>query len=142
MEKLLSKAITLALKAHEGQFDKSGMPYAGHIMRVMAAGRTIDEKIVGVLHDVVEDTDWTFDALLNEGFPVHIVDALRCVTKVSDCEPYDEFIERVKSNPLAVTVKINDLTDNMDVCRYKELSEWDVKRLRKYLKAYQELTKG
>ena len=56
MEKILSKAITLALKAHEGQVDKSGMPYAGHIMRVMAAGRTIDEKIVGVLHDVVEDT--------------------------------------------------------------------------------------
>ena len=142
MEKLLSKAITLALNAHGGQFNKSGMPYAGHIMRVMAAGRTIDEKIVGVLHDDVEDTDWTFDALLAEGFPVHIIDALRCVTKLSDNEPYDEFIERVKSNPLAVAVKINDLTDNMDVRRYKELSEWDVKRLRKYLKAYQELTKG
>ena len=60
MEKILSKAVTLALKAHEGQVDKSGMPYAGHIMRVMAAGRTMDEKIVGVLHDVVEDTEWTF----------------------------------------------------------------------------------
>ena len=72
MEKLLSQAITLALKAHEEQVDKSGMPYAGHIMRVMATGRTIDEKIVGVLHDVVEDTDWTFDARLAEGFPVHI----------------------------------------------------------------------
>lgn len=55
MEKILPKAITLALKAHEGQVDKSGMPYAGHIMRVMAAGRTMDEKIVGVLHDVIED---------------------------------------------------------------------------------------
>lgn len=141
MEKILSKAITLALKAHEGQFDKSGMPYVGHIMRMMAAGRTIDEKIVGVLHDVVEDTDWTFDALLAEGLPVHIVDALRCVTKLSDDEPYDEFIERVKTNPLAIAVKINYLTDNMDVRRYKELSEWDVKRLKKYLKAYQELTK-
>lgn len=140
MEKLLSKAITLALKAHEGQFDKSGMPYAGHIMRVMAAGRTMDEKIVGVLHDVVEDTEWTFEALLKEGFPVHIIDALRCVTKLSDDEPYDEFIERVKTSPLAVTVKINDLADNMDIRRYKELSDWDVKRLKKYLKAYQELT--
>lgn len=79
MEKILSKAITLALKAHEGQVDKSGMPYAGHIMRV-------------------------------------------------------------KTNPLAAAVKINDLTDNMDVRRYKELSDWDVRRLRKYLKAYQELT--
>lgn len=140
MENLLSKAITLALKAHEGQVDKSGMPYAGHVMRVMAAGRTADEKIVGVLHDVVEDTDWTFDALLAEGFPTHIVDAIRCVTKLSDSEPYDEFIERVKTNPLAVAVKINDLTDNMDIRRYKELSESDVKRLRKYLKAYRELT--
>ena len=119
MDTLLAKAITLALKAHEGQFDKSGMPYAGHIMRVMAAGRTIDETIVGVLHDVVEDTDWTFDALLAEGFPVHIVDALRCVTKLSDNEPYDEYIERVKSNPLAIAVKINDLADNMDIRRCK-----------------------
>ena len=137
MDALLAKAISLALKAHEGQVDKSGMPYAGHIMRVMAAGRTIDEKIV----DVVEDTDWTFDALLAEGFPVHIIDALRCVTKLSDNEPYDEFIERVKTNPLAVAVKINDLADNMDIRRYKELSDWDVKRLKKYLKAYHELTK-
>ena len=131
MEKILSKAITLALKAHEGQVDKSGMPYAGHIMRVMAAGRTMDEKIVGVLHDAVEDTGWTFEALLDEGFPVHIVDALRCVTKLSDNEPYDEFIERVKTNPLAVAVKINDLTDNMDVRRYKELSDWGVKTVEK-----------
>lgn len=137
MEKILSKAITLALKAHEGQVDKSSMPYAGHIMRVMVAGKTIDEKIVGVLHDVVEDTDWTFDALVNEGFPVYIVD----VTKLSDNEPYDEFIERVKTNSLAAAVKINDLTDNMDVRRYKEQSDWDVKRLRKYLLAFHELTK-
>ena len=141
MDALLAKAISLALKAHEGQVDKSGIPYAGHIMRVMAAGRTIDEKIVGVLHDVVEDTEWTFEALLDEGFTVHIIDALRCVTKLSDNEPYDEFIERVKSNPLAIAVKINDLADNMDIRRYKELSDWDVKRLKKYLKAYHELIK-
>lgn len=140
MDNILSKAINLALKAHEGQVDKSGMPYAGHVMRVMAAGKTVDEKIVGVLHDVVEDTGWTFDALLAEGFPTHIVDALRCVTKLSDSEPYDEFIQRVKTNPLAVAVKINDLTDNMDIRRYKELSELDIKRLQKYLKAYRELT--
>lgn len=140
MESLLAKAINLALKAHEGQTDKSGMPYVGHVMRVMAAGRTIDEKIVGVLHDVVEDTQWTFDALQAEGFPKHIIDALRCVTKLADDEPYDEFIARVKTNPLAIAVKINDLTDNMDIRRYKELSDWDVKRLRKYLKAYRELT--
>lgn len=141
MNQLLSKAINIAMQAHAGQVDKAGMPYIGHVMRVMQAGKTIDEKIVGVLHDVVEDTTWTFDALLAEGFPVHIVDALRCVTKLSDDEPYESFINRVKTNPLAVAVKINDLTDNMDICRLQTLNDADVQRLRKYLKAYQSLIK-
>ena len=129
------------MQAHAGQVDKAGMPYIGHVMRVMQAGKTIDEKIVGVLHDVVEDTTWTFDALLAEGFPVHIVDALRCVTKLSDDEPYESFINRVKTNPLAVAVKINDLTDNMDIRRLQTLTDADVQRLRKYLQAYQSLIK-
>ena len=140
MDQLLAKAVTIALEAHKDATDKAGMPYAGHIMRVMQAGRTYDEKIVGVLHDLVEDTDWTFDKLLEEGFPPHIVDAMRCVTKISDDEPYEQFIERVKTNPLAVAVKINDLTDNMDIRRLSELTDKDVQRLRKYLQAYQELT--
>ena len=140
MDALLAKAITLALKAHEGQVDKSGMPYAGHIMRVMAAGRTIDEKIVGVLHDVVEDTDWTFERLAAEGFSAEVIEALYCVTKLSESEPYDKFIARVKENPLAVAVKINDLTDNMDIRRLPYISDKDVKRLKKYLKAYKQLT--
>ena len=136
---LLAKAINLAMQAHEGQTDKAGMPYIAHVMRVMQAGKTIDEKIAGVLHDIVEDTPWTFDPLLAEGFPVHIGDALRCVTKLHDDEPYEEFIQRVKSNPLAVAVKINDLTDNMDIRRLTTITEADVQRLRKYLKAYREL---
>ena len=139
MDQLLAKAVTIALEAHKDATDKAGMPYAGHVMRVMQAGRTHDEKIVGVLHDLVEDTHWTFDMLLEEGFPTHIVDALRCVTKISDDEPYEVFIQRVKSNPLAVAVKINDLTDNMDTRRLPDLTDKDVQRLRKYLKAYQEL---
>ena len=139
---LLAKAINLAMQAHAGQTDKAGMPYIGHVMRVMQAGNTTDEKIAGVLHDIVEDTDWTFEALLAEGFPSYIVDALRCVTKISDDEPYEQFIERVKTNPLAVAVKINDLTDNMDIRRLSDLTDKDVQRLRKYLKAYKELTTG
>ena len=139
MDQLLAKAVEIALEAHKGATDKAGMPYARHVMRVMQVGRTHDEKIVGVLHDLVEDTDWTFDKLLEEGFPTHIVDALRCVTKISDDEPYEQFIERVKTNPLAVAVKINDLTDNMDIRRLVTITEADVQRLRKYLKAYQEL---
>ena len=136
MDQLLAKAVTIALEAHKDATDKAGMPYAGHVMRVMQAGRTHDEKIVGVLHDLVEDTHWTFDMLLEEGFPPHIVDALRCVTKTSEDEPYEEFIKRVKCNSLAVAVKINDLTDNMDIRRLSDLTDKDAKRLRKYLKAY------
>ena len=139
MTQLLAKAINIALEAHKGATDKAGMPYAGHIMRVMQAGRTNDEKIVGVLHDLVEDTHWTFDMLLQEGFPTHIVDALRCVTKTNEDEPYEHFIQRVKTNPLAIAVKINDLTDKMDLRRLTEITGKDIQRLRKYLKAYREL---
>lgn len=136
---MLNKAIEIATKAHDGQADKAGQPYIGHPLRVMAMGTTEEEKIVGVLHDVVEDSDWTFERLTAEGFSSEVVDALRCVTKLSESEPYDKFIQRVKANPLAVKVKINDLTDNMDIRRLAYISEKDVKRLRKYLKAYKQL---
>ncbi len=135
----LQRAIEIATEAHKGQFDKSGKDYIGHPLRVMEMGKTEEEKIVGVLHDVVEDTDWTFERLAGEGFSEEIIGALRCVTKTSENENYDDFIERVKKNPLAVGVKINDLTDNMDIRRLPYLSDKDVKRLKKYLKAYKKL---
>ena len=136
---MLNKAIEIATKAHEGQVDKAGKPYIGHPLRVMNMGVTDDEKIVGVLHDVVEDSDWTFEQLATEGFSVEVIEALRCVTKLSESESYNKFIERIKANPLAAKVKLNDLTDNMDVRRLAYISEKDVKRLRKYLKAYKQL---
>lgn len=136
----LEKAIAIASKAHEGQFDKAGNDYIGHPLRVMEMGRTEEEKIVGVLHDIVEDTPWTFEMLETEGFSSEIIAALKCLTKISEKENYDDFIERVRKNPLAVAVKINDLTDNMDIRRLPYLSDKDVKRLKKYLKAYKKLT--
>lgn len=135
----LERAIEIATKAHRGQFDKAGNDYIQHPLRVMAAGKTTNEKIVGVLHDVVEDTDWTFERLAAEGFSSEVVEALQCVTKLSESEPYDKFIARVKTNKLAVAVKLNDLTDNMDIRRLPYLSDKDVKRLKKYLKAYKQL---
>ena len=75
----------------------------------------------------------------SRGFLAGIINALRCVTKTSENENYDDFIDRVKKNPLAVAVKINDLTDNMDIRRLPYLSDKDVKRLKKYLKAYKRL---
>ena len=136
----LEKAIEIATEAHQGQFDKAGRDYIGHPLRVMELGKTEEEKIVGVLHDVIEDTDWTFERLAEEGFSDEVIAALRCVTKISENENYDDFIDRVKKNPLAVAVKINDLTDNMDIRRLPYLSDKDVKRLKKYLKAYKRLT--
>ena len=108
----------------------------------MEAGKTTNEKIVGVLHDVVEDTDWSFERLAEEGFSSEVIEALKCVTKLSEDEPYNEFIDRVKVNPLAVAVKLNDLTDNMDIRRLNELTDKDFKRLQKYHKAYWQLVKN
>ena len=135
----LERAIEIATEAHKGQYDKAGNDYIGHPFRVMEMGKTEDEKIVGVLHDVVEDAGWTFEQLAAEGFSKEVIAALKCVTKTSENENYDDFIERVKKNPLATAVKINDLTDNMDIRRLPYLSDKDVKRLKKYLKAYKKL---
>ena len=136
----LERAIEIAHEAHRGQRDKAGNDYIDHPMRVMEMGKTMEEKIVGVLHDVVEDAaEWSFERLEQEGFAPEIIEALRCVTKRSEDEPYDKFIARVKTNKLAVAVKLNDLTDNMDIRRLPYLSDKDVKRLKKYLKAYKQL---
>ena len=136
----LERAIEIATEAHRGQLDKAGNEYIGHPLRVMAMGKTTEEKIVGVLHDVVEDSAWTFEQLKVEGFSHEVIEALRCVTKLSETEPYDKFIARIKHNPLAVAVKLSDLTDNMDIRRLPYLSDKDVKRLKKYLKAYKQLS--
>ena len=137
----LAKAIEIAVSAHKGQKDKSDEEYILHPLRVMERGKTEVEKICGVLHDVVEDSDWSFEALENEGFSAEVIAILRCVSKKSENEDYDKFIDRVTQNPTAIQVKINDLLDNMDVTRFKELNEWDLKRLNKYLKAYWKLKK-
>lgn len=139
LQQQLSTAIEIATKAHDGQTDKYGVPYIGHVLRVCYAGHTMQEKIVGALHDVVEDTDWTLDALQKEGFPQKIIDGVDAMTK-RDGEEYGAYLARVEQNPLAVRVKLNDLTDNMDIRRAKELNDTTIANLRKYLKAYKQLT--
>ena len=137
---ILDRAKEIARAAHEGQVDKAGKPYIEHPMRVMNMGKSMEEKIAGILHDVVEDSEWTFEMLEKEGIPKDVMDALRCVTKLSEDEDYDHFIAKVKTNPLAVKVKLNDLKDNMDITRLEEVTEKDVSRLNKYIRAYRQLT--
>ena len=132
----LERAIEIAHEAHVGQYDKAGKDYILHPLRVMERGRTEEEKIVGVLHDVVEDSEWTFEMLEAEGFTPEVIEALRCVTKLSEDEDYDHFIDRVLTNPLAMRVKLLDLEDNMDMSRLDECTEGDIQRLQKYQKAY------
>ena len=138
----LEKAIEIAMKAHRGQLDKYGAPYLGHVTRVMNMGRTEEEKICGILHDVVEDTDWTFEQLAAEGFSPVVIEALRCITKLSEDEDYDHFVQRTLQNRLSCLVKLNDLTDNMDIKRMPEVTEKDVARLNKYLRAYRTISQA
>src|SRR5688572_11029433 len=109
----LEKAISIAVEAHRGQLDKSGAPYILHPLSVMARVDGETEKIVAVLHDVVEDTSWTPDALRREGFSDEVLQALDGVTK-REGETYEDFVKRAGSNPVARRVKLADLEDNMD----------------------------
>jgi len=135
----IERAIKIAVDAHKGQKDKSGVPYIRHLMRVMDKGENELEKICGVLHDIVEDTNWTFEKLEQEGYRKEIVDVLKCITKETEEENYDHFIDRVKQNKTAIKVKLNDLQDNMNITRLHQITEKDLNRLNKYIKAYNEL---
>ncbi len=110
-QRMLIRAWRLALKAHEGQVDKSGAPYIGHCIAVSNGGQTHDEQVVGYLHDVVEDTTIT---LLDMAalFPDRIVTAVDFLTR-RPRKMYKNYILRVRTNALATAVKINDLKHNL-----------------------------
>jgi (p)ppGpp synthase/HD superfamily hydrolase len=135
---LLERAIEIAVQAHHGQRDRNGLPYLLHPLRVMCRVETIPQKIVAVLHDVVEDTAWTFADLEREGFSAEILKALDCVTK-REGEPYEEFVGRSAADPLARRVKVADLEDNMDIRRGTGVTPEDADRLRRYLAAWRKL---
>ena len=135
---LLERAIRIATHAHSGQFDKAGVPYILHPLRVMNALKTIDEKIVGITHDVVEDTSITAEFLLTEGFPQYIVDAILSVTRPKS-EKYTDFIQRCKKNTIGRNVKLADLRDNSDLFRMHELQDKHLSMVKKYHRAIKEL---
>ena len=135
----LERAIQIAVEAHAGVKDKGGKAYILHPISVMMRCETDDEKTVAILHDVVEDTDWTFEALREEGFTEKIIEALKTVTKHSEDEDYDEFIQRSLKNEIGSKVKIADLRENLDVTRIGELNEKDVERINKYKRALKTL---
>ena len=110
----IEDALRIALKAHEGQKDLDGNPVILHPMAVAVAGRNREEQIAGLLHDVVEDTDFTFDDLLERGVDETIVNALRLLTHTKDMT-YEEYVNRIATsgNDIALHVKYNDLCHNL-----------------------------
>lgn len=141
----LQRAIEVAVEAHKGQFDKAGAPYILHPLRVMQSLDTENERIVGVLHDVVEDgPGWTFERLEAEGFSPEVIAALELVTKRAEDEGDDEetylrFVRRAMTNPIARRVKAADIRDNLDLKRLVDITDRDVKRLKRYRRALAEL---
>lgn len=133
---LYDLALRIAIKAHEGQMDKSGRDYIMHPIRVAERCKDPRAKIVALLHDIIEDSDVTPEFLRNQGFPEEIIEGILSVTK-QEGEDYNAFVRRVAQNPIGKVVKQADLEDNMDIRRLKEISYEDVERLRKYLRAWQ-----
>lgn len=131
----LERAIAIAAQAHAAQRDKAGDPYILHPLRVMLRMSTPAERIVAVLHDVVEDSDWTLDALRAAGFGPAIVDAVDALTR-RDEETYDAFVRRAGRDLLARRIKFADLEDNMNLTRIAAPTDRDNARLERYRRAY------
>ncbi|WKY47912.1 GTP pyrophosphokinase [Eubacteriaceae bacterium ES3] len=135
---MLNKAIAIANQAHAGQVDKGGEAYILHPLRVMLSLKTEEERVCGLLHDVVEDSEITFEYLEKEGFSQTVIGALKCLTKKNG-ESYDAFINRVLDNSLACRVKLADLADNMDLTRISVPTDKDRERIKKYQAATRQI---
>ena len=134
----LEDAISIAAEAHRGQRDKAGAVYLLHPLRLMLRMDSEAAMMAAVLHDVVEDSDWTLERLREGGFPEEVVEAVACLTH-REGESYEEFVERLRDNALARRVKIADLEDNMNVLRIGQLGPNDLQRLEKYHRAWRVL---
>lgn len=135
----LERAIAIAVDAHRGAVDKAGAPYILHPLRVMLAQTTNEARIVGVLHDVIEDSPWTLEALRAEGFSETVLQALAAVTKRPDekgsDEGYERFVRRAATHPIGRAVKLADLQDNADLSRIAAPTPKDLARVARYRRA-------
>jgi len=127
----LEHAIDIATEAHRDQVDKAGEPYILHPMRVMEDMISDDEKIVAVLHDVVEKNPaWTLNRLAKEGFSKKVIEAVDAMTRRPH-ESYENFVLRAGSDPIGQTVKLADLRDNLDMAKRAGLDEAHTEKYRR-----------
>lgn len=131
---LTKKALRLCFEAHKEQTDKTGLPYVFHPFHL--AEQMTDEisTVCALLHDVVEDTDYSLEDLLKMGYPSEVIDVLRLLTHDPEV-PYFEYVKAISVNPIAKQVKLADLAHNSDVSRLDEIDERAVARTEKYKKA-------
>lgn len=137
----IEKAIALASIAHEGQKDKGGAPYILHPLKIMMAMDTENEKILAVLHDVLEDTDLTITDLIEEGLPGELVEPLLLLTREPGVS-YRKYLEALVQNPLSTKVKLADLSHNSDLTRIPSPTLADYKRVQEYQRYQQYLVEN
>ena len=131
---LTKKALKLCFEAHKNQVDKTGLPYVFHPFHLAEQMKDEYSTVCALLHDVVEDTEYTFEDLINMGFPNEVIQALKLLTHADDV-PYMDYVKALSVNPIAKAVKIADLTHNSDTTRLDVVDEWALKREDKYKKA-------
>ena len=131
---LTKKALLLCFDAHREQVDKTGLPYVFHPFHLAEQMKDEATTVCALLHDVVEDTDYTLEDLCAMGFPADVVDALSLLTH-DPAVPYMDYVKEIAKNPIARKVKMADLRHNSDLSRMDEVDEWAVKRTEKYKKA-------
>ena len=128
------KALKLCFEAHKDQLDKSGLPYVFHPFHLAEQMQTEETTVVALLHDVVEDTDYTLADLSAMGFAPEVIEALALLTHGEDVE-YMDYVRAIKPNPIAKAVKLADLKHNSDLTRMDAVDDWALKRQQKYLQA-------
>lgn len=128
------KALKLCFEAHKNQVDKSGMPYIFHPFHLAEQMTDETTTIVALLHDVVEDTNYSLQDLSDMGFSEDVIDALSLLTH-DDAVPYMDYVTLIKNNPVAKAVKLADLRHNSDLSRLDVVDEKALARSEKYKKA-------
>ena len=137
--KQTKKALAICFEAHKDQADKSGLPYVFHPFHLAEQMEDEVTTVVALLHDVVEDTDWTFEGLAAEGFAPEAIAALRLLTH-NDDTLYPDYVAKIKPDPIARAVKLADLRHNSDLSRLETVDDEALRRREKYLEAIRLLT--
>lgn len=135
---MTKKALKLCFEAHKEQIDKSGMPYVFHPFHLAEQMQNEESTIVALLHDVIEDTDYTLDDLRKVGFDDSVLAAINLMTH-EDGVPYMDYVEQIKTNHIAKTVKLADLRHNSDMTRLDVVTSRDRERADKYSSAIKSL---